>query len=39
MDDPVYQLKAAMAKLYLSGGFGLDKDPSYAGIAILFHTL
>ena len=31
MDDPVYQLKAAMAKLYLSGGYGLDKDPSYAG--------
>lgn len=31
MDDPVYQLKAAMAQLYLEGGFGLDKDPSYAG--------
>lgn len=32
MDDPVYQLKAAMARLYAVGGFDLDKDPSYAGI-------
>ena len=31
MDDPVYQLKAAMARLYITGGFDLDKDPSYAG--------
>lgn len=31
MDDPIYQLKAAIARLYVSGGFGLDKDPSYAG--------
>lgn len=31
MDDPVYQLEAAMAQLYLVGGYGLDKDPSTAG--------
>jgi len=31
MDDPVYQLYAAMAQLYLTGGYGLDTDPSYAG--------
>jgi len=32
MDDPVYQLQAAMAQLYLNGGCGLERDPSYAGI-------
>jgi len=31
MDDPVYQLQAAMGQLYLIGGYGLEKDPSYAG--------
>lgn len=31
MDDPVYQIKAAMAQLYFAGGYGLEKDPSYAG--------
>lgn len=31
INDPVYQLQAAMAQLYLVGGFGLQKDPSYAG--------
>jgi len=34
MDDPVYQLQAAMAQLYLAGGYGLEKDPSYAGISV-----
>jgi len=32
MDFPIYELKAKMAELYLLGGFGLDKDASYAGI-------
>jgi len=32
MDDPLYQLQAAMAQLYLVGGYGLEKDPSYAGM-------
>jgi len=32
MDDPIYQLQAAMAQLYLVGGYGLEKDPSYAGM-------
>eukprot|EP00914_Ancora_sagittata_P024081 GHVO01047919.1.p1 GENE.GHVO01047919.1~~GHVO01047919.1.p1 ORF type:complete len:716 (-),score=143.89 GHVO01047919.1:798-2945(-) len=31
MDSPKYQLKSKIADLYLEGGFGLDKDPSYAG--------
>jgi elongation factor 2 kinase len=31
MDSPVYELKAKVAELYLSGGYGLEKDPSYAG--------
>jgi elongation factor 2 kinase len=31
MDSPVYELKAKIAALYLDGGFGLEKDPSYAG--------
>jgi elongation factor 2 kinase len=31
MDSPIYELKAKLAELYLSGGFGLEKDPSYAG--------
>jgi len=31
IDNPLYQLKAAIARLYVAGGFGLDKDPSYAG--------
>jgi len=32
MDDPIYQIKAVMAQLYLTGGYELDKDASYAGI-------
>jgi len=32
MDDPVYQLQATMAELYLVGGYGLEKDPSNAGM-------
>ena len=32
MDNPVYQLQARIAELYLSGGPGLDKDPSYSGM-------
>jgi len=32
MDFPVYELKAKVAELYLLGGFGLEKDASYAGI-------
>lgn len=39
MDDPVYQLKATLAELYLAGGFGLDKDPSYAGLSRDFFYL
>ena len=31
MDNPKYTLKAKIAELYLEGGYGLDKDPSYAG--------
>lgn len=31
MDTPLYELKAKMAELYLSGGYGLEKDASYAG--------
>jgi elongation factor 2 kinase len=31
MDSPVYELKAKIADLYLDGGFGLEKDASYAG--------
>jgi elongation factor 2 kinase len=31
MENPKYQLKAKIANLYLQGGFGLEKDPSYAG--------
>jgi len=31
MSDPNYILLAAQAKLYLSGGFGLEKDPNKAG--------
>ena len=31
METPVYQLQAKMAELYLSGGEGLDKDPSGSG--------
>lgn len=29
--DPIYKLLARQAELYLSGGFGLEKDPSYSG--------
>jgi len=36
MDDPVYQLQAAMAQLYLVGGYGLEKDPSYAGMSTTY---
>jgi len=32
MDFPTYELKARVAELYMLGGFGLEKDPSYAGI-------
>ena len=35
MDDPIYQLQAVMAQLYLVGGYGLEKDPSYAGMLAL----
>ncbi|XP_014671454.1 PREDICTED: eukaryotic elongation factor 2 kinase-like [Priapulus caudatus] len=31
MDDPVYQLQASQAEIWHKGGFGLEKDPSYAG--------
>ena len=31
MDNPVYQLQAKMAELYLAGKHGLEKDPSTAG--------
>ena len=33
MDFPSYELKARVAELYMLGGFGLEKDPSYAGIS------
>ena len=39
MDDPVYQLQAVMAQLYLVGGYGLEKDPSYAGVLMAFILL
>ncbi|XP_031558636.1 eukaryotic elongation factor 2 kinase-like [Actinia tenebrosa] len=29
--DPTYKLLARQAELYLSGGYGLEKDPSYSG--------
>ena len=32
MDFPIYELKAKVAELYMLGGFGLDKDPSLAGM-------
>jgi len=32
MDFPVYELKAKVAELYMAGGYGLEKDASYAGI-------
>ena len=31
MDNPKYLLKSKIADLYLEGGYGLEKDPSYAG--------
>ena len=31
MDDPLYQLQAKMAELYMMGGFGLEQDPSSSG--------
>ncbi|MPC14758.1 Eukaryotic elongation factor 2 kinase [Portunus trituberculatus] len=31
MDDPQYQLVARQAVMYLSGGYGLEKDPNKAG--------
>ena len=31
MDDPVYELQAKMAEMYFEGGYGLDRNPSYAG--------
>ena len=37
MDTPVYQLQAKMAELYLSGGEGLEKDPSTAGMLYCNH--
>lgn len=36
MDYPVYQLQAAMAQLYVVGGYGLEMDPSYAGVLTAF---
>jgi len=30
-EDPSYLLKARLAEMYLSGGFGLQKDPCKAG--------
>jgi len=38
VDDPVYQLQAAMAQLYLVGGYGLQKDPSCAGVLTDFSS-
>jgi len=32
MDFPIYELKAKVAELYIQGGFGLEKDPSLAGM-------
>ena len=29
--DPVYKLLGRQAEMYLTGGFGLEKDPSYSG--------
>ena len=31
MDSPVYQLLAAVAQMYLDGGYDLDKDAQTAG--------
>lgn len=31
MDTPLYNMKGTMAAMYLAGGHGLAKDPSYAG--------
>lgn len=31
MENPLYELKAKMAELYLQGGYDLERDPSYAG--------
>ena len=31
MENPLYELKAKMAELYLQGGYELERDPSYAG--------
>ena len=31
MDTPLYTIKAAMATMYQTGGYGLNKDPSFAG--------
>ncbi|KAK3089352.1 hypothetical protein FSP39_002962 [Pinctada imbricata] len=31
MHDPIYQLQAKQADMYLKGGHGLDKDPQKAG--------
>jgi len=36
MDFPIYELKARVAELYMLGGFGLEKDPSYAGMQVLY---
>ena len=31
MSDPNYLILATQAEMYLSGGFGLEKDPSRSG--------
>ncbi|KAI0222547.1 Eukaryotic elongation factor 2 kinase [Lamellibrachia satsuma] len=31
MDDPIYQLLAAIADMYMDSGYGLDADPQTAG--------
>ena len=31
MDDPIYQLLAAIADMYVDSGYGLDADPQTAG--------
>ena len=31
MNDPIYQLLARQAQMYVQGGFGLEPDPNAAG--------
>lgn len=35
MDDPLYQLVARQALMYLTGGHSLEKDPNKAGKGVL----